>query len=192
MWWQHSRPPGRRSECGSRADEAHRAAAAAAPRRGPVSTTRHDERQSLVPSGRLGEMTTRYYRLALLGGREQPRVQGCLVQVGNGIELEAVGFRFEPYRWRPCGVTWDSSRTVVVIKLRRTSALLTTGAANIVQAGLSRGHSASPGPSKAVTGAARQTAPSQADRTGRRRENRANWNERWSMVINEATRNERQ
>ena len=33
--------------------------------------------------------------------------QGCLVQVGNGIELEAVGFQFEPYRWRPCGVTWD-------------------------------------------------------------------------------------
>ena len=32
--------------------------------------------------------------------------------------------RFEPYRWRPCGVTWDSSRTVVVIKLRRTSALV--------------------------------------------------------------------
>ena len=27
------------------------------------------------------------------------------------------------YMWRPCGVTWDSSRTVVVIKLRRTSAL---------------------------------------------------------------------
>ena len=51
----------------------------------------------------------------------------CLVgmscQVGNGIELEAVGLQFEPYRWRPCGVTWDSSRTVVVIKLRRTSAL---------------------------------------------------------------------
>ena len=33
--------------------------------------------------------------------------QGCLVQVGNGIELQAVGFQFEPYRWRPCGVTWD-------------------------------------------------------------------------------------
>ena len=49
---------------------------------------------------------------------------GCLVQVGNGIELEAVGLQFEPYRWRPCGVTWDSSRTVVVIKLRRTSALI--------------------------------------------------------------------
>ena len=32
-----------------------------------------------------------------------------LVQVGNGIELEAVGLQFEPYRWRPCGVTWDSS-----------------------------------------------------------------------------------
>ena len=31
--------------------------------------------------------------------------------------------RTELYRWRPCGVTWDSSRTVVVIKLRRTSAL---------------------------------------------------------------------
>ena len=50
-------------------------------------------------------------------------LQGCLVQVGNGIELEAVGFQFEPYLWRPCGVTWESSRTVVVIKLRRTSAL---------------------------------------------------------------------
>ena len=50
-------------------------------------------------------------------------LKGCLVQVGNGIELEAVGLQFEPYRWRPCGVTWDSSRTVVVIKLRRTSAL---------------------------------------------------------------------
>ena len=49
--------------------------------------------------------------------------QGCLVQVGNGIELEAVGLQFEPYRWRPCGVTWDLSRTVVVMKLRRTSAL---------------------------------------------------------------------
>ena len=48
---------------------------------------------------------------------------GCLVKVGNDIELEAVGLQFEPYRWRPCGVTWDSSRTVVVIKLRRTSAL---------------------------------------------------------------------
>ena len=42
----------------------------------------------------------------------------------SGIELEAVGFQVEPYRWRPCGVTWDSSLTVVVIKLRRTSAPL--------------------------------------------------------------------
>ena len=49
--------------------------------------------------------------------------EGCLVQFGNGIELEAVGLQFKPYRWRPCGVTWDSSQTVVVIKLRRTSAL---------------------------------------------------------------------
>ena len=35
--------------------------------------------------------------------------EGCPVQVGNGIELEAVGLQFEPYLWRPCGVTWDSS-----------------------------------------------------------------------------------
>ena len=34
-------------------------------------------------------------------------LKGCLVQVGNGIELQAVGFQFEPYWWRPCGVTWD-------------------------------------------------------------------------------------
>ena len=34
-------------------------------------------------------------------------LKGCLVQVGNGIELQAVGFQFESYRWRPCGVTWD-------------------------------------------------------------------------------------
>ena len=34
-----------------------------------------------------------------------------------------VGRQFEPYRWRPCGVTWDSSQTVVVIKLWQTSAL---------------------------------------------------------------------
>ena len=45
----------------------------------------------------------------------------CLV--GNGIKLEAVGLQFWPYWWRPCGVTWDSSRTVVVRKLLRTSAL---------------------------------------------------------------------
>ena len=39
----------------------------------------------------------------------QDKLQGCLIQVGNGIELEAVCLQFEPYRWRPCGVTWDSS-----------------------------------------------------------------------------------
>ena len=27
--------------------------------------------------------------------------QGCLVRVGNGIELEAVGLQFELYWWRP-------------------------------------------------------------------------------------------
>ena len=42
----------------------------------------------------------------------------------NGIGLEAVGLQFEPYRWRPSGVTWDSSRTVAVIMLRRTPALV--------------------------------------------------------------------
>ena len=42
---------------------------------------------------------------------------------GYGIELEAVGLQFEPYQWLPCGVTWDSSWTVVVIKLLQTSAL---------------------------------------------------------------------
>ena len=46
-----------------------------------------------------------------------------LVQVGNGIELEAVGLQFQTYLWLPCGVTWDQSRTVVVIKLRRTPSL---------------------------------------------------------------------
>ena len=45
------------------------------------------------------------------------------VHVGNGIEQEAVGLLFEPYWWRPCGVTWYSFQTVVVIKLQRTSAL---------------------------------------------------------------------
>ena len=48
---------------------------------------------------------------------------GCLVQNGNGIELEAVGLLFKPYQWHLCGVTWDSSQTVVVIKLLQTSAL---------------------------------------------------------------------
>ena len=68
--------------------------------------------------------------LPVLRRRRRPAGQSATVTVTTekpksayGIELEAVGFRFEPYRWRPCGVTWDSSRTVVVIKLRRTSAL---------------------------------------------------------------------
>ena len=47
----------------------------------------------------------------------------CLVQVCNDIELQAVGLQFEPYLWLLCGVTWDSSQTVVEIKLLRTSAL---------------------------------------------------------------------
>ena len=31
------------------------------------------------------------------------------------LELESVGLQFKPYWWHPCGVTWDSSQTVVVI-----------------------------------------------------------------------------
>ena len=50
------------------------------------------------------------------------KLKYCLVQVGNGIELEAVGLLFEPYLWRPCSVTW-ASQTVLVLKLLRTSAL---------------------------------------------------------------------
>ena len=41
----------------------------------------------------------------------------------NGIDLEAVDFQFEPLPVAPLCVTWDSSQTVVIIKLRRTSAL---------------------------------------------------------------------
>ena len=48
---------------------------------------------------------------------------GSLVQVGNGIDLEAVGLQFKPYLWHPRAVTWDSSQTVVVIKLLQTSNL---------------------------------------------------------------------
>ena len=82
---------------------------------------RHD---STNPERRRGELTPAAGRTSLPSRlTKQNQVKGCLVQVGNGIELEAVGLQFEPYRWRPCGVTWDSSRTVVVIKLRRTSAL---------------------------------------------------------------------
>ena len=36
-------------------------------------------------------------------------------------------FEVRTLRWRPCGVTWESSLTVVVIKLRRTSALAASG-----------------------------------------------------------------
>ena len=43
--------------------------------------------------------------------------------VGNGTELDTVGRQFELYLWRPCGATCYSSRTVVVMKLLRTSAL---------------------------------------------------------------------
>ena len=50
---------------------------------------------------------------------------GCLVQCGNGIELDTVGRQFEPYLLHPCGVTGDfvpKQWTVVTIKLLRISA----------------------------------------------------------------------
>ena len=37
---------------------------------------------------------------------------GCLVQFGNGIELDTIGRQFEPYRRRPCGVTWNQWEVV--------------------------------------------------------------------------------
>ena len=46
-----------------------------------------------------------------------------LTQKLNTLFWLKVIFQVEPYLWRPCGVTWDSSLTVVVIKLWRTSAL---------------------------------------------------------------------
>ena len=41
------------------------------------------------------------------GGREGGRELERESQVGHGIELDTVGDQFEPYLWRPCGVTWD-------------------------------------------------------------------------------------
>ena len=52
-------------------------------------------------------LSRRVLLLALSRGGTSPPSNKCLVQVGNGIELEAVGFLFKPYLWRPCGVTWD-------------------------------------------------------------------------------------
>ena len=49
----------------------------------------------------------------------------CLVLVGNDIELDpveldTVGRQFEPYRWHPCGVTWDAvPEQSWLLKLRR-------------------------------------------------------------------------
>ena len=51
--------------------------------------------------------------------------------VGNDIELDtrAVGRRFEPYQWRPCGVTWDAVlKQSWSLKLRRNTRLLLAAA----------------------------------------------------------------
>ena len=61
-----------------------------------------------------------------------------------------------PQRWQPYTNSWRSWLPV--------SSQGTTGAMNIVQAVLSRGHSTR-GPSKAATGAARQTVPSLTNQT---------------------------
>ena len=54
------------------------------------------------------------------------RVQGCLVLVGQDIEVDAVGRQFEPYT---AGPLWCDlgccSQTVLVLKLRRRSAFYT-------------------------------------------------------------------
>ena len=50
-------------------------------------------------SSSFARMIEESMRFAIIGG--------CLVQVGNGIELDTVGRQFEPYRRHPCGVTWD-------------------------------------------------------------------------------------
>ena len=44
-----------------------------------------------------------------------------LEAVGQTKLRAQLGLEFEPYRWRPCGMTLDSSRTFVVLKLRRPS-----------------------------------------------------------------------
>ena len=59
-------------------------------------------------------------------------LQGCLVQVGNDIELDTIGRQFELRTllvsaaplWCDLG-RCSPGRTVVVIKLRRTSAFFT-------------------------------------------------------------------
>ena len=38
----------------------------------------------------------------------------CLV-LGNDIELDTVGRQCEPYRWRPCGVTWDEQCLLLIL-----------------------------------------------------------------------------
>ena len=70
--------------------------------------------------GRLAEAVSLYIRAlraspsdaAIARNLGRAYEMGCLVQLGNGIELEAIGLQLEPFLWRPCGVAWDSSQTV--------------------------------------------------------------------------------
>ena len=72
-------------------------------------------------------------------GRQQSEVwpwqlsKGCLVLVGNDIELDTVGRQFEPgYHGRPCSVTWDAvSEQSWLLKLRQISAYRTTNLSNV-------------------------------------------------------------
>ena len=52
------------------------------------------------------------------------RIQGRLVQVCNGIELEAVGFRFEPYRWCDLGFVPNSRGNKAAANIRPTCGVL--------------------------------------------------------------------
>ena len=50
----------------------------------------------------------------------QHKMSGCLVQVGNGIELEAVGLQFKPYLWCDLGFFPNSRGNKAAANLRPT------------------------------------------------------------------------
>ena len=133
----------------------------------PASTKRPDEQQSLVmkrstwkddDSARPNSDTTVQY--APWTGTMPPPEAGS--KIWERIKA------CEPPRVLTAGAA-DIWRAALI-------GVLTTGAANIVQARTGPGHPAS-GPSKAVNGAARQSRPNGGP-TGRRRENEATRNER--------------
>ena len=66
-------------------------------------------------------------------------VQGCLVQVGNGIELEAVGLQFKPYLWCDLGFFPNSRGNKAAANLRPTT-LSCVGATQIQRRKISMLH----------------------------------------------------